>query len=112
MAITDAWQVAADELGIQVTSPFTLDDDSGSIVCPAMISGFGSPLGTVILPLDSPDRERLPSAAQRVGYSYSLLGRPYDRFDRDFFIETLNDWGWKGDPDNRPDWCTDEPWTK
>jgi hypothetical protein len=68
-------------------------------------------LGTVVLSLDSPDRERLRGVAQRSGYYYSLLAHTYDRFDRDLFIETLNDWGWKGDKADRPEWCTDEPWT-
>jgi hypothetical protein len=88
MAMTDAWQVATDEPGSQVIAPFKLDDDSGPFACSALVVGFGGPSGTVALPLDSPDRERLPGVAQRAGYSYSLLANPYDRCDRDHYITT------------------------
>jgi len=67
MAMTDAWQVATDELGSQISAPFKLGDDSGPFASWALIGGLWKPIGTVALPLDSPDRERLPERRRVLG---------------------------------------------
>jgi hypothetical protein len=99
------------ELGIKIEEPFDLPDEAGPMHCIALIESFGSSAGTVVLSLDSPDAGRLKAVAAKRGYYHSLLAETYNRFDRDLFVATLNDWGWKGGADARPDWCTDEPWT-
>ena len=43
-------------------------------------------------------------------YLSGLYPEGYDHYDRENFIATLNDWGWKGPEAERPDWCTDQPW--
>jgi hypothetical protein len=99
------------ESKINVEAPFDLADEAGPIHCIALIESFGSSAGTVVLNLDSADAGCLKAVATKRGYYHSLLAEAYNRFDRDLFVATLNDCGWKGGADARPDWCTDEPWT-
>lgn len=35
----------------------------------------------------------------------------YADYDREVFVDTLNDWGWFGDAQRAPAWFTGRPWT-
>jgi len=41
---------------------------------------------------------------------WSALGPAYLDYDRDVFIDALNDWGWTG-TGAPPPWYTGAPWT-
>jgi hypothetical protein len=107
----EAWRQAGRILGLHVVAPFDLETPDGPIRCTAYIRDFGRRAGTVVLGLESPERDRFIEATRVSGYFSSLLGPAYAVFDRDEFVATLNDWGWFGDPEVAPDWYTGEPWT-
>ena len=53
----------------------------------------------------------MQQAAAEGGFYVSFLAPSYDDFDRELFVATLNDWGWKGREGAAPEWYTGEPWS-
>jgi hypothetical protein len=97
--IANAWLDAADDLGISVISPFVLKDENGeeySFI--ALIKDVGSPQGTLIcLPEQWDDFGYSALAEEQSYYCSGLYAQSYSKYDREHFIETLNDWGWFGE---------------
>lgn len=65
------------------------------------MKGFGRPTGTLVDWVDSGHR------GQNVGgafYISALNADVYDAYDRDLWLEMLNDWGWQLDPSTAPAW--------
>lgn len=95
-----AWRAAADDLGIRV-------EVEGEVV---HVTEFGSPEGMLCALRDSQEGQlELRHTAEARGAGWSVLSLSYVQYDRDGFIDVLNDWGWcaLGDP---PAWYTGEPW--
>src|SRR5438105_3023706 len=93
-----AWKWAAEDLGIEVVSPFVLGRDE----FPVHIPLFGRSAGA--LPIWIGD-QRSRRDAELKGFFVSLLNpEVYCKHDRALFIETLVDWGWFGSADRTPDW--------
>jgi hypothetical protein len=107
--IADAWLAAADDLGIIVTAPFILETGDEQYSFIALIQNFGRAKGTLIGIPD--DLETLRIIADEQGYFYSRLYESYETYQRQLFIDTLNDWRWFGDESNKPAWYTGKPWT-
>jgi hypothetical protein len=106
--ISAAWRQAAADLGIRVVAPFGLATESGETEWfEAHIPDFGGPRGAVVANLDS----RRDDIRTRLGYYASNLSTTYQTYERNFFIATLNDWGWFGKPGEQPPWYTGEPWS-
>ncbi|HEX8310706.1 MAG TPA: hypothetical protein VF614_05270 [Chthoniobacteraceae bacterium] len=108
---SSAWTQASRELGIAIEAPFTLRTADGEFVFPALIREFGSPFGTLVLSgaIRGHDK-RAFAAAQAAGYFVSVLADGYARYDRQSFIETLDDWQFFG-AQPQPSWYSDTPWT-
>ncbi|RLB64085.1 MAG: hypothetical protein DRI90_05485 [Deltaproteobacteria bacterium] len=71
-------------------------------LCTGWLPDFGGRLGAVIH--GRFDSDAACDAADAVGYYGSGLNPLYyEHYDRECFMETLNDWGWFGD-DDPPDW--------
>jgi hypothetical protein len=101
-AMIAAWQNAADDLGIEVASPFIVDGEPFPVHVPL----FGRPAGA--LPVLMGD-QRSGRAAEARGFFLSLLNPDlYCKYDRSQFIETLVDWGWFGSLDDTPGWYLKE----
>ena len=109
--LIDAWLIASADLGVQVLSPFVVERPGES---PAsfrlLIRGFGSSKGTLICTTDD-DLADAFAVAERAGYYASGLNPArYSRYERQHFIDTLEDWGWFGDG-TRPAWLKGKsPW--
>ena len=95
-----AWQDAADDLGIEVAPAEEA----------VLVRGFGSVQGMICAMPESVEERDLRRRAEAHGCGWSVLGPSYLRYDRQAFIETLNDWGWCGGG-SPPPWYTGEPWT-
>ncbi|HET9690017.1 MAG TPA: hypothetical protein VFP61_02615 [Acidimicrobiales bacterium] len=107
-----AWLQAAAQLRIRVTVPYVIPSNLGPARFAAYLPDFGGSKGMVVGPIrqdsDQGDTGRL--AAGEAGFYFSQLADQYRSFDRELFIDTLNDWGWFGRDDAKPDWYTGEPW--
>jgi hypothetical protein len=107
-AISKAWLDAAQNLGIRVAAPFTLQANEHEVVTyEAHILDFGGPKGTVTGVLDDDLRDCRANA----GYYCSNLAASYRQYERQYFVDTLNDWGWFGPTELRPEWYTGKPWS-
>ena len=105
-----AWQEAAADLGLRLTAPFIVVDPGDGAVYEvlALLHDFGAARGTLIVA--SGDPTPVPPAKARRGYFFSKLEPAYAHYDRQLWLETLEDWRWcgAGDP---PAWYTGQnPW--
>jgi hypothetical protein len=106
--ISKAWQQAAADLGIRVVAPFTLTmADGQALEFEAHVLDFGSRTGAIAM---SQESRKFDEMAQ-LGHWCSVLTESYRTYDRQFFIDTLNDWGWFGDAGNTPKWYSGKPWS-
>lgn len=106
-AMIEAWRQASMDLEIRLVAPFDLigyEDRVGQAV--AYLPDFGGPRGMIVTGLDGPT-----SGSSGEGYYWSRLGDSYSGYDRQLFIDTLNDWGWFGDERLKPTWYTGKPWS-
>ncbi len=104
--IANAWLAAAADLSISVIAPFNLEIDDGE-KCEfiALIKAFGSPNGTLVCLPEQWDDLGYDSLAEEYGYYCSgLYPVSYSQYNRERFIDTLNDWSWFGDESKTPRW--------
>jgi hypothetical protein len=107
--VTNSWKLAASDLNILIQAPFIVSINEKTTTFPVLIEHFGNKMGTVIFLKDDKLNLELIKA---LGYYYSIVNpNAYSKYDRDFFIETLNDWGFYGDELNKPTWYTGKPWS-
>ncbi|MEI6788557.1 MAG: hypothetical protein WCL49_08775 [bacterium] len=108
--IAKAWLQAGRELGVEVVAPFSLRSPAGEVVeYIALVRNFGTDKGMLLL-ADFGAKGSM-QLAQAEGFSFSCLSESYAEFDRQRFIDALNDWGWTGSDKQAPNWYTGEPWT-
>lgn len=72
-----------------------------------VLPDFGGPEGTVVGLIG------ITPTADAIGNRWfsEINLMSYAHLDRDLWFATLNDWGWSGPGDARPEWCSDAPWT-
>jgi hypothetical protein len=106
--VARAWNVAAEQLGIDVIAPYTLVSTE-NVTCAAFLRHFGGHGGMVAglsLPPFNIDKA-LQTAAKANGLYYSFLNpEQYASYNEERFNETLQDWGYFGPIDRRPSWLT------
>ena len=100
--ITEALLTAAEDLGIEVTAPYIIEAAEEKFTFVALVHGFGSPCGTLVGLPD--DWETLGDVAEEHGFYFSCLYPPYESYERQHFIDTLDDWGWAGDGKLTEEW--------
>jgi hypothetical protein len=69
----------------------------------ALVKNFGYPKGMFV----DADYQLLKPFTRKIvesGSGFSAMGSSPERFSRLMMIEVLNDWGWSGHTDQRPDW--------
>lgn len=107
--VVAAWKEAAADLGFQFTSPFvvTLSDGSHHEHL-GLVHRFGRCIGALISVLDEPS-ERIPRPAGD-DYFCSTLGTDYASYERQLFVDTLDDWQFFGSESERPPWYSGKSW--
>jgi hypothetical protein len=98
-----AWAIAASDLGIRVTAPYSETDRLGApLDFIAHVRDFGAAAGTLVWHMPEPlPTRRLKT---KVFYVVSVLNPAlYAEYDRDRFIALLTQWGWTGSGP-APDW--------
>lgn len=103
-----SWLQAAKDLGIKITSPFILTSDGNDFIYIALIHDFGADKGTLVCTIDQ--WQSYVPIATRQGFYCSGLADVYIEYDRNRFVDTLDDWGWYGAPEAKPAWYTGKPW--
>lgn len=101
-----AWKDAAENLGIEVESPFYLNRSK----FPIFVKHFGTSIGTIIVDMDDID-----TADKLIPEQYYWSGinpKNYCEYEREHFINTLEDWGWFGPDSKNPSWYTGKYYKK
>lgn len=107
----EAWKTATKDLNIKIQYPFYLTTkNERKLRFDFLVEEFGSQKGIIIMRLSKIHGRK---AIGESGFAYSALNyRSYATYDRQLFIDTLNDWGYFGDFSKKPEWYTGQPWTK
>jgi hypothetical protein len=102
----------AADLGLDVVAPYrVVDSENRAINGSALVRQFGSSAGALVLDVASTTQSET-AAATRLGFFVAQVkAEAYASYDRDLFVDTLNDWGWFGPERDRPTWITGEAWT-
>ena len=101
--VVAAWKEAAADLGIRFISPFVAPSVAGlKHEYLGLVHMFGGQAGTLIRVLREPS-EKSPDPTGD-GYYWSILGPDYARYNRQLFIDTLDDWQFCGPDSERPEW--------
>jgi len=101
--LIQAWQEAAQDLGIEIVVPFVLTLKSGEEVqADLLVKDFGPTL----LATEATEEafHRLGDQIAAEGYGTAAYFGEELAYDRGHFIEILKDWGWTGPEDRRPAW--------
>jgi hypothetical protein len=107
--VVAAWKEAATDLGIRFTSPFiTTATDGSSREHLGLVHQFGRRSGTLIAVLHEPSEQIERPAGE--DYYRSILGAGYGRYERQSFIDTLDDWQFFGPESERPEWYSGKSW--
>jgi hypothetical protein len=108
--VVAAWKAAAADLRIGFTSPFVVPfPDYRTHEYLGLVHRFGGRVGTLITVLHEPS-ETGPHPTGEYFYR-SILGPGYTRYERQLFIDTLDDWQFFGPESERPAWYTGKSWT-
>ncbi len=100
------WQLASEDLGIQVVAPFSLILSSGNQIKVALlVRNFGANKGMLIVGKNS-EINPYTDELIREGYGYSVLGDPRagEQYSKEVFIELLREWEWTGTETQKPVW--------
>ena len=110
--VVEAWRRAADDLGIQFSSPFTVvTRDGRRMDCIGFVHHFGRRVGTIISVLDQPSSlADLVCKWQDEDYYIPVLAPGYGEHDRQWFIDTPDDLQFFGPDSDRPSWYTGKYW--
>jgi hypothetical protein len=116
-SVVKAWQRAATDLGIRVQAPYELADKTGQLCYfAAYVPDFGSRKGALALVIEPPDfkqDEVTVECAKHHGIWCSALNiETYAKYDRQAFIDMLDDWQFFGKEEARPEWYSGTSWTK
>jgi hypothetical protein len=107
--VVDAWRKAAADLGIRFTAPFVTAVEGSRVQFLGLVHSFGRPIGTVISVIGEPSEGR--GHPQDDQYFRSILsGDSYQVYDRQLFIDTLDDWQFFGPNQERPPWYSGKIW--
>jgi hypothetical protein len=108
--VVAAWKEAAADLGIRFTSPFLITSTDGHRhEHLGLVYHFGRRIGTLISVLHEPSE--LVERPTGDDYSWSILGPGYSRYQRQSFIDTLDDWQFFGPESERPGWYSGKSWS-
>jgi hypothetical protein len=109
LVLVQAWLTAGIELGIRVEAPAQVIIRGEAVECSAFLPDFGSVNGAAVFSLLG--SIELPKTADPDPFCSLLNADQYENFDRNHFIDTLNDWGWFGNGDP-PDWYSGAIWSE
>jgi len=106
-AILRAWLRAADDLGIAVSVSPTVTVHGATVQALVLVAEFGFQSGMLVFGHDYFQAAR-PHLDRLLDAGFGLcVSTPFE-YDRDGFIDMLNDWQWNDTDRSPPDWYTGE----
>ncbi len=107
--VVKAWQRCATDLGIRVEAPYELLDRFGRLChFAAYVPDFGSSKGALVLVVEPPVFDHDKVAAECAKHHDIWLScmniEMYAAYDRQTFIDVLDDWQYFGMESTRPSW--------
>ena len=104
--MVEAWQLAAQDLGIRVTAPVELlNADGKPFQCEAFVEDFGSPKGAVIV--SSKTERRIRQSLRSLGDEVWVSRDAGGSYRRKGYVDMLLDWGWFGEQGAEPGWYSE-----
>lgn len=101
-----AWQKASCDLGIEIETPYILNTEGGKVDYPVFVKNFGRKKGTIIA------RHELfmdyPMPKHKDHFFSAVNAETYSEYNREYFIDTLEDWGYFGSDSGKPAWYKGE----
>lgn len=105
-----SWSEASKDLNIKIKTPFIIKDNNRKIIFELLVENFGCKKGTIIITINELEKINIP---EKYGFYCSALNPiNYSVYNRQYFIDTLNDWGYYGEKAETPIWYTGEFWSK
>ena len=102
--LTQAWQLASKDLGIEVVAPYRLMLKCGvAVEATLLVRDFGASRG-MLLSITYEQFRVVTDELVAEGYGYSVFSGKDLSYDQTYFVEILNDWGWTGPENRRPSW--------
>lgn len=100
------WKQAAQELDIEIVTPFTFQVENREHLCLAWLPHFCSPRRGVVVGIMDVQQPGFTADATISGYLTSLVefSSYAALFNRQLIIDTLADWGYFGPEDRKPSW--------
>lgn len=93
----NSWLKGSEELKFEIISPFKIFIEGKEIFLFAYLPQYGSKKGMVLELTEAPDfitDTNVIKWAKENQYHYSFINvHSYLNYDKDLFIDTLNDWG-------------------
>jgi hypothetical protein len=111
----DIWKFASNELQLDVKMPFDLKFQNKVYYFPIYIKHFGSKNGMILIPIEQYGNidTIIINEIKRLKYYISFINiDSYKKYNKQEFIDTLNDWGWFGFDEHKPKWYTGKAWSK
>lgn len=109
--VLNSWRQASSDLNIKIQTPFVLTtEDNRRIEFELLVEDFGCCNGTIVMSIDN--LAEFEIAKKYEYYCSALNPEVYASYDRQLFIDTLNDWGYFGVNSEMPDWYTGQPWSE
>jgi len=105
--VQNAWRTAAHDLGFDFIAPYELEAYGRTFRYHGFVPDLGGVHGTLFFARETfhesiGDELRVASDA---GFFCSQINASiYGQYERDVFIEVLNDWGWMRKDKTPPDW--------
>ena len=109
--LIEIWKKAAQDLGLDLQTPFSLQLPSGTqINATLLVRNFGARNGMLIFTRSQEVWDARSELADQ-GYGFSVWSVPGmdEVYVRNGYIEVLSDWGWAGPPGKKPTWLLDLP---
>ena len=103
------WDIAGQELGLELITPFEICISGGhKIHAEFLVKSFGARNGMLIITSYDVVQPYVKELND-LGYGFCVLERLEEgqTYDREEFVDMLNDWGWMGDPTRKPSWILD-----
>jgi len=110
LSVAAAWNTASKDLGVVVSIPAVVNvGQYPDLTVPVLLHHFGGKAGAFVLVMGEPS-ESLQAVLSTVGF-VSIVEARYSVYERNLFVDTLNDWGYFGPPELKPRWYTGAPWS-